>query len=197
MPATVKIERVTGAAGGPTYTDITSGSGLGTTRLNTADAVTDGTANPTQIPASGTNYSYWANIRMVCTVAPSTGINHVQMYTSGSNPFFTNVGLNVSTVTGVNGANTNYVQASGTAGVTGLDIGSSYTGASSPANAFGYISSSPLSVLGQFVTGTDTAGAGVTGSFANWIVFQLVVPSTVTTTGVTSTAVITIVWDEF
>jgi hypothetical protein len=194
MAGTFKIERVTGASGAPVYTDITAGS----TRLNTADVVADGTANPTQIPASGTNYSFWCVLRMVCTVAPTTGVNHLNFYSSGSNPFFTNVGCNTSTVAGTNGANTNYTQATGTAGVTGLEMGANYGHSiSTPTNTFSYTSAAPLNVNGTFTTGTDTAGAGVTGSFGDWIVLQLTVPSTVSTTGITPTATLTITWDEF
>jgi hypothetical protein len=193
MAATVLIKRVTGASG-VTLNDITSG----TTRLNTADVVADGTANPVQIPAAGTNYSFWASIRLVCSVAPTTGINNLKWYTDGTDSLGTGVGLNVSTVTGTNGStSTNYTIASGTAGVTGLEMGASYGHSiTSPVNAFGYTVSAPLALGGSFTTGVDTAANSAAGSFADWVVLQITVGTTASA-GVTASETITYVWDEF
>lgn len=194
MAATVLIKRVTGASGSQTLNDITSSS----TRLNTADVVADGTANPTQIPASGTNYSFWASIRLVCSVAPTTGINNIRWYTDGTNSLGTGVGLNVSTVSGTNGSTTiNYTQASGTAGVTGLEMGANYGHSiTTPVDAFTYTSSAPLTVSGTFTTGVDTAANSASGSFADWVILQLTVGTTASS-GVTASETITYVWDEF
>lgn len=193
MAATVLIKRVTGAAG-VTLNDITSG----TTRLNTADVVADGTANPVQIPAAGTNYSFWASIRLVCSVAPTTGINTIRWYTDGTDSLGTGVGLNVSTVSGTNGSSsTNYTQATGTAGVTGLEMGANYGHSiSSPANAFTFTSAAPLIVTGTFTTGVDTAANTAAGSFADWVILQVTVGTTAAT-GVTPSETLTFVWDEF
>ena len=194
MAATVLIKRVTGPGGGQTLNEITSG----TTRLNTADVVADGTANPTQVPAAGTNYSFWACIRLVCSVAPTTGINNLRFYTDGVNSLGTGVGLNVSTVAGTNGSTTtNYTQATGTAGATGLEMGANYGfSISAPANAFGFTSAAPLTVTGTFTTGVDTAADSAAGSFADWCILQLTVGTTASA-GVTATETITFVWDEF
>ena len=65
MVATVLIKRLTGA--GPSATDIT---GINT-RANAFDTHTVAdTANPIQIPTSGTNYSFWVTTRLDATVAP-------------------------------------------------------------------------------------------------------------------------------
>lgn len=194
VAATVLIKRITGASGSQTLNDITSG----TTRLNTADTVADGTANPTQVPAAGTDYSFWASIRLVCSVAPTTGINNIRWYTDGTNSLGTGVGLNVSTVTGTNGTTTtNYTRATGTAGVTGLEMGANYgNGITAPANAFSSTSAAPLTVTGTFTTGVDTAANSAAGSFADWVVLQLTVGTTASA-GVTTTETITYVWDEF
>lgn len=193
MAATVLIKRVTGVAG-VTLNDITSG----TTRLNTADVVADGTTNPVQIPVAGTNYSFWASIRLVCSVAPVTGINNIKWYTDGTGSLGTGVGLNVSTVAGTNGStSTNYTQASGSAGVTGLEMGANYGHSiTSPANAFAYTSAGPLVVSGTFTTGVDTAANSASGSFADWIILQITVGTTAAA-GVTASETITYVWDEF
>ncbi len=186
---------MTGA--GPTLNPA-SGS-LTTTRLNTADAVADGTANPTQIPGSGTNYSFWAVFRLVCSVAPTTGINHIQFYMDGSTNFATGIGLNYSTVSGTNGsATTNYTQASGTAGITGLEMGANYGHSiTTPVNAFAAVSSSPYNITGTFTTGVDTAADSASGTFADWVILQLTVGTTATTTGVVGPKTATFVWDEF
>lgn len=194
MSATVKIKRVTGASGSQTLSDVTTG----TTRLNTADVVADGVANPVAIPASGTNYSFWASMRLVCSVAPATEINNVRFYSSGSNTLGTGVGLNVSTVAGTNGSTTtNYTQATGTAGVSGLEMGANYGHAiSSPASVFGYTSGAPLTVTGTFVTGVDTAADSAAGSFADWVILQLTVGTTAGA-GVCPAQTLTYIYDEF
>lgn len=194
MSATVLIKRVTGTSGSQTLNDVTSG----TTRLNTADVVSDGTANPVAIPASGTNYSYWASMRLVCSVAPATAINNIRFYTTGSSSLGTGVGLNASTVVGTNGNTTsNYTQATGTAGVTGFEMGANYGHAiSTPTNAFTYTSAAPLTISGTFTTGTDTAANNATGAFADWLILQLTVGTTAAA-GVTAAQTLTYIYDEF
>lgn len=194
MAATIKIKRVTGASGSQTLNDITTG----TTRLNTADVVADGTANPVAIPASSNNYSFWASIRLVCSVAPATAINNVRFYSDGSNSLGTGVDCNVSTVAGTNGSTTtNYTQATGTAGLTGLEMGANYGHAiTSPVTVFGYTSGAPLTVPGSFTTGTDTAADNATGSFADWVILQLKVGTTAAA-GITAAETMTYIYDEF
>lgn len=192
--ATILLKRVTGASGSQTLNDITSAL----TYLNTADVVSDGTAHPTRIPAAGTNYSYWASICMVCSVAPPTGINNIGVYSDGSNTLGTGVGMNVSTVAGTNGSTTtNYTQASGSTGVTGLEMGANYGHSiSTPTNFFSYTSASVLSLPGTFTTGVDTAANSAAGRFADWLIEQLTVGTTAGI-GLTGTETVTFVWDEF
>ncbi len=107
MAATVTIRRLTGA--GPTSTDVTSIN----TRANAEDAhSTAGTTNPIQIPAAGTNYSYWVVTQLSADTSPSGTINNVKWYTDGANGFGTGVTAKGNTATG-------YVQATGTPGTTG------------------------------------------------------------------------------
>lgn len=196
--ATVLLKRVTGVSGGPTLNEITTGVAAGPYTLNTFDAAFDGTAHPVQVPAAGSNYSYWASICAVCSVAPVAGINNMAIYSDGSSGLGTGIGCNVSTVAGTNGSiTTNYTQATGNPGVTGLEMGSNYGHSiTAPANFFGFTAASPLSLAGSFATGTDTAANSAAGRFGDWLIQQL----TVGTTGVTGTTpaeTLTLVWDEF
>ena len=163
MAATVTIRRWTGASGGPTKTDITSIN----TRANAEDAhSTAGTTNPIQIPAAGTNYSFWVATRLSVDVAPSGTINNIKWYTDGANGFGTGVTCKMNTAT-------TYVQATGTAGTTGdqLTTGAYSTLAGSPTDAFGFTSGSPKSV-----TGTMTNPS--TGDLGDFVVYQIEVGTT-------------------
>ena len=192
--ATIELVRVTGASGSETLTQV---DGL-TTQLNAADAPMDNVSHPIQIPTSGTRYSYWACVCLNCNVAPTTEINNMVVYSSGSNPFGTGIGMNVSAVAGVNGSTTtNYTQATGTPAVTGLEMGANYGHSiSTPTNFFSYTQSSPLSLSGSFVTGVDSAGSVPTGRFCDWLIEQLTVASTAAS-GITASATVTFMWDEF
>src|SRR3989304_4504213 len=104
MVATVIINRLTGA--GPTATAIT---GINT-RANTADAHSTGdTASPIQVPAAGTNYSFWVVTRLECTVAPDNLVDNLEWFTDGSNSYGTGITNVMNTATG-------YTQATGTGG---------------------------------------------------------------------------------
>ena len=141
MPATVDIVRVTGASGGPTSTTITSIN----TRANAYDThSTADTTNPIQIPAAGSNYSYWVSTRLTCSVTPSGTINNLRWYTDGANGFGTGV-------TCIGQEATSYVQATGTAGQTGTQLTTGnhagLTGA--PVDPFTFTSGSPKSLAGS------------------------------------------------
>lgn len=161
MPATIQINRLTGA--GPAATDITSIN----TRANAEDAhSTAGTSNPIQIPAAGTNYSYWVVTRLNCTVTPSSVVNNVKWYTDGGNSLGTGVTMKANTASG-------YVQASGTLGTTGLQLttGNYATLAGAPTDAFGFTSGAPLNV-------TATISNPSTGQFGDRVAYQIEVGST-------------------
>ena len=175
---TVTIERYNGA--GETATNITSIN----TRLNAEDThTTAGTANPIKIPAAGTNYSYWAVTRLNCTVTPAGTINNIKWYTDGANGLGTGVTAKCNTATG-------YVQASGTPGVTGLQLttGNYATLAGAPTNSFAYTSGAPLSVTG-------TISNPSTGVFGDRVVYQHEVGTTASP-GVTGTEPINWQYDE-
>lgn len=159
MPATVQIRRWTGST--PTKTDVTSIN----SRLNAYDGhSTADTSNPILIPPTGTNYSFWATFCLYVAAITGGTVNNIKWYTDGSNGLGTGISLKVS-------ANaTSYTQATGTDGQSGTVLNNTnYPGVGTPANAFDYTSSSPLSVTGS-TTGTGDVG--------NLVVLQLEVAST-------------------
>lgn len=161
MAATVTIRRHTGA--GPTKTDIT---GINT-RANAEDAhSTGGTTNPIQIPAAGTNYSYWVVTRLSADTTPSGTINNLRWYTDGTNSLGTGVACVMNTATG-------YTQATGTPGVSGtqLTVGNYPTLAGAPSDAFAFNSGSPKSVAGSISNPN-------TGDFGDYVVYQIEVGTT-------------------
>lgn len=178
MPASVLIKRITGAAGGPTLTDVTSG----TSRLSLADSPTPGTGNPLLIPSSGTNFSFWGVLALYAESAPAGIIDTVKLYLDGANGFGTGVGLKI-------GEATTYVQATGSA-TSGLEltVGNYATLTGAPADAFGYTAASPLAVTGS-ISNPDT------GKITNYLALQLSVASTAAP-GVISAETITMTYNE-
>jgi hypothetical protein len=109
MPATVDIVRLTGTTPG-TPSTIT---GINT-RANSFDShTTADTTSPVQIPAAGSNYSFWVNTRLTCSVTPAGTINNLRWYSDGANNFGTGITL-------IGNEATAYTQATGTAGQTGV-----------------------------------------------------------------------------
>lgn len=175
MAATVLIRRLTGS--GPTATDITSIN----TRANAEDThTTAGTSNSILVPAAGTNYSYWVVTRLDVTAITSGTVDNLKWYTDGSNNLGTGVTMKAQTATA-------YTQASGTAGTTGLQLTTAnYATVTTPTDAFGFTSASPLSV-----TGTTTT----TGQFGNYVVYQIEVGTTAAS-GATASETITWKYDD-
>lgn len=195
MAATVIIQRHTGAGttgGGTTKSDITSIN----TRANAQDAhETADVDNPIQIPAAGSNYSYWVSTRLNCSVTPSGTIDNLRWYSDGSNNFGTGVTCVVGYADEDDATNDGYRIATGTPGETGTVLnetnydslidqgGSTYT-----SDAFGFTSGSPLSIGGSITTPS-------TGVFGDFVVYQIVVGSTASP-GATSQETFTFKYDE-
>ncbi|HEC65439.1 MAG TPA: hypothetical protein ENI23_09100 [bacterium] len=162
MVATVIINIITGAAAGAT-TDIT---GINT-RANAQDAHSTGDiTNPIEIPAAGTNYSFWRVTRLEATVAPDNLIDNIEWFTDGSNTY----GIGITNV--MNTA-TAYVQATGTDGVTGIEltVGNYATLAGAPTDSFAFTTGSPKVVAGSTSTAVE---------FGDRAVFQVQVGTTAT-----------------
>lgn len=176
MAATVLIRRLTGA--GPTLTDITSIN----TRANAEDAhTTAGTSNSVLIPAAGTNYSYWVVTRLDVTAITGGTVNNIKWYTDGANGFGTGVTCKGNTAT-------SYIQATGTAGTTGLQLTTgNYSTVTTPVDVFTFTSGSPKSV-----TGTTSS---VSATFADPFVYQIEVGTTAAS-GATATETFTYQYDD-
>lgn len=159
MAATVLIRRLTST--GPTLTDITSIN----TRANAEDAhSTAGTSNSVLVPSSGSNYSYWVATRLDVTAITAGTVNNIKWYTDGSNNFGTGV-------TAIGNTATSYIQATGTAGTTGIQLTTgNYSTVTTPVDPFTFTSGSPKSVTGST--------ASVSAVFADLFVYQLVVGTT-------------------
>jgi len=120
-------------------------------RFKTDDNINIDTNNPLPVPASGTTYSYWKQVYLFCSTAPTTKIDNVKLYSDGSNGFGTDVDLWVGTAfpTKNSGSDAGYEVATGIVNVSGDPMwygGSAHSGISNVADIFGYTSGSPLSV---------------------------------------------------
>lgn len=161
MAPTLIINRATGGSFDTpgTFTNITST----TNRANAADDPSNGTTDPIQIPASGTNYSYAVTTQLQCTVAPPTLVDNLAWYTSGSNPFGAGIDCYATT-------DSVYYLATGTLGVSGLSLaGLGYAAGSEVFS--NYTSGSPLAVSGSTST---------TGMFGHYVHYSITVGSSAT-----------------
>jgi len=194
MAATVNIKRWTGAVGSPTKTSV-DGANTVANAVDSHQAIAAGSSNTIKIPKVGTNYSYWVTTRLNAGSTPAGSINNLRWYGDGAANWGTGVGCIVGQVTGINGANTNYVQATGTPGTTGdllnvtnhpnlIDLGSG----DRTRNFDTYTSGSPMSVSGSISNPN-------TGDFGNFVVYQLTVGTTASA-GVTAQETFTWLYDE-
>lgn len=158
MAATVIINRKTGS--GPTNTAITAGS----TRLSASDSPTPGTSDPVEIPAAGTNYTYWCSTRLECTVAPDGTVDNLRWHPVLPNNFGTGVTAKGNTATA-------YVQATGTQGETGdiLNTTNHTSLAAATSDIWTYTEASPKSITGSTTTAVE---------FGDQWVFQIEFAST-------------------
>ncbi len=178
MAATVTIRRWTGSSGSPTKTDITSIN----TRANAEDThTTAGTTNSILIPAAGSNYSYWVSTRLSVDAITGGTVDNLKWYTDGSNNFGTGV-------TCIGEAASAYVQATGTAGQTGIELTTTNHASlgTDPVNVFTFTSGSPKSLTGT---------ASTTGDLGHFFVYQMVVDSTAAS-GATASETFTWKYDD-
>ena len=166
MPATVIINRLTGA--GATPTNITSTN----TRLKQADNGTTDANNP--IPATGTfsatpgagsaAVSCWAVTRLQCTVAPSNNITNLKWYSDGVNSQGTGVNTKGNTATAYTQSPTTNL----TQGAAGELRTANYATLTEIVDVFTFTSGSPKSVAGSTSTAVE---------FGDRFVFQMIVDS--------------------
>lgn len=86
MAATVLIEEMSAITTG---VDRTAANGPIVFRANDGNEQTS--ANPIQIPAAGSNYSYTKQMRANVTVAPATQLDNLVCYSDGTNNFGTGI----------------------------------------------------------------------------------------------------------
>jgi hypothetical protein len=180
MAASVDILRWCGAVGSPTKTVIT---GINT-RANAMDAhSTADTSSPVQIPATGSNYSYWVCTRLTANTSPAGTINNLRWYSSGTNNLGTGITCQGNEATA-------YTQASGTVGQTGIQLTTAnYASVTTPADVFGtFTAAAPKSLAGSIANPT-------TGDFGSWFVYQISVASTASP-GATAQTTFTYKYDE-
>jgi len=69
-----------------TGTDNSPGSNATVTnlRFNAEDTNDQDLNSPIIIPAAGTEYSYWKHLYLLCTTAPDTQVDNVQVYSDGT-----------------------------------------------------------------------------------------------------------------
>ena len=180
MSATVLIYRWTGS--GPSSTNVTSTN----SRIDASDTQSTGeTSAPVTIPASGTNYSFWASFRLYCSVAPATEVANLQIYSSGSLGLGTGWGLNVAQAT-------TYAQGVGVTGNgTQLTTGNYATLTGSPVGFQTYTSGSTLALTGSIVAASAPA------SFGNYFVFQFTLGSTASPGPTSAQPTVTVQYDEW
>ena len=70
--------------GGTANTPGTVEASLTNLRFNNEDTNDQDTASPITIPTAGTAYSFWKQIYLHCTGAPSVQVDNVQVYTDGT-----------------------------------------------------------------------------------------------------------------
>jgi hypothetical protein len=165
MAATVLIVRLTGS--GPTENDITSSN----TRANASDIHTiDDTVYGILIPQNEEeyNYSYWVTTRLKVASITNGTISNVKWYQERAfDRPFGSIYLNVGTAT-------DYTQATGTLGQTGIELNSvNYPSFTSAGNAYSYIIDMPFFNNPLSVTGSTST----TGQFGDRVVFQFKIGS--------------------
>jgi hypothetical protein len=94
MAATVYVQFDNGGSdGAPGNNTVVEGLGAPNIRFKSADNATIDTNDPVVIPASGSTYSYFKQICLFCSGAPSSQIDNVRFYTDGANGLGTGVML--------------------------------------------------------------------------------------------------------
>ena len=153
------------------YTGVAPGSGASATniRFKLADNNTQDSNNPNVKPTVGNNNSFWKTIALYCTVAPSTAINNVKLYTDGA--------LAWTGCTVYVGDQMTDTYAQGVVDPGDADSGYEMTNHSqitTKTDLFTYTSGSPMSIT------LSASWANVTGRITMYVVVQLTMGTTAT-----------------
>jgi hypothetical protein len=181
-----------GSDGNPANEDIVDALGPPRLKMKTADNSTIDNVNPIPKPAAGTNYSFWKQVYLKCSVAPSSQCDNFKWYTDGSG-FGTGIALKIGTQTPTknSGSDAGYEVATGTIGETGDEMVAAHAGLSGSADAFGFTTGAPKTVSCS-EAGTKIDAIGET---TNYIILQAEVGTTASA-GTPSNETLTWKWDE-
>lgn len=135
--------------------------------------------NPIPIPAAGSNWSYWKQVCLQCTVVPSTQVNNVKFYTDEVSDFGVGVDLFIGDQFPIrnSGATTGYDLATGVVGTSGHDMLDAVNGhgdVTTETDAFTILAANKKDIT---ISEGDTVINGV-GDSTNYMVFQIEVLST-------------------
>lgn len=161
-------------------------------KMKTADNATIDFINPIPKPTSGTNYSFWKQVYLKASVAPSSQCDNFKWYTDGAG-FGTGISLKIGTETPTktHASDAGYEVATGTVGETGDEMVAAHALLTGKSDAFGYTSGSPKTVS------CSEAGnlINAIGETTDYIILQAEVINTASA-GTPSNETCTWVWDE-
>lgn len=162
-------------------------------RFKTADDNDQDEVNPIPIVSGQTKRSYWRQIYLKCTTAPTTKVDNLKFYTDGGD-FGTGITLNVAEQFPVNnvGADTGYEVATGTPGDTGDEVVAGHAGVTSVVDAFGLVQGTPLA--GPSIS-EASAQIDAIDEETNYLAFQLDVEDTASP-GTLTAETLTVQYDE-
>ena len=173
MAATVNVQELSGVGG--------DAATVTAARMCTTDTNNPVATYPIPIPDAGVNYSYWKTWRLAFT-GTFTQVTNVYIYTDGTG-FGTGITTNIGDSTGMT-----YVQATGTAGTTGLELNNTnYDGVTDVTDFFSFTSGSQKEV--------DTTTITTETTFSKVIAVQLAI-ATSATAGTLAAETVTWQYDE-
>lgn len=149
----VQIRRWTGTSISPVKTRIDGFD----VRFSLSDLIEADTSSPIPRPDTGIVYSYWIATRLYAGTAPNTTFNNIKWYYDGDP--IEGVSVKVATASA-------YTQASGTPGITGLQLTTgNYPSLNfAPVHARLKTKANPMNVSGS---------TGILGDFGDFVVIQL------------------------
>lgn len=154
MAATVNTREFNGSAPGTPTT-------IGTLYLQTIDQSGESGSALLMKPTAGNYYSYWKTVYLNCETSPVTQINNIKLFSDGTIAW-TDIVLYVGDETPVLGS---YAQATGTQGLTGVEMVANHAAISGRTDMTTYVTGSPKDISGS-ISNPDT------GQISNLVVLQ-------------------------
>lgn len=181
-----------GTDGNPANETVVDTLGPPRLKCKTADNATIDNVNPIPKPAEGLNYSFWKQVYLKCSVAPSSQCDNFKWYTDGGG-FGTGIALKIGTQHPVktHTSNAGYEVATGTIGESGDEMTDAHAGLTSSSDAFGYTSAAPKSVT----CSEDGNLINAQNETTNYIILQAEI-GTGASAGTPNNETVTWKWDE-